>query len=188
MMREGLQLGRSLCLLKVLRFGLSSAEPKLVLAELLLGGVAANKSAQKELKELKVTAVGLGGVEKAVDEAWRACLGWWPGAETGFVRCRNVRNKRSKRTKSSGRLAMPWMIRRRGCLPLCFVKVLKCGLVLAESTLVLAGPSLGGFGAKKRALKELKVTAVLLAGLKGCPENMLDKRGMRDKGCPEMRA
>jgi hypothetical protein len=117
-MREGLQLGRSLCLLKVLRFGLSSAEPKLVLAELLLGGVAANKSAQKELKELKVTAVGLGGVEKAVDEVWRACLGWWPGAETGFVRCRNVRNKRSKRTKSSGRLAMPWMIRRRGCLPL----------------------------------------------------------------------
>jgi hypothetical protein len=62
MMREDLQLGRSLCLLKVP--GLFSAEPKLVLAELLLGGVGANKSAQKELKELKVTAVGLGGVEK----------------------------------------------------------------------------------------------------------------------------
>jgi hypothetical protein len=82
------------------------------------------------------------------------------------------------------------MIRRRGCLPLCFVKVLKCGLVLAESALVLAGPALGGVAAKKSALKELKaleVTVVLLGGLKGCPENMLDKRGMRDKG-PKMRA
>jgi hypothetical protein len=83
------------------------------------------------------------------------------------------------------------MIRRRGCLPLCFVKVLKCGLVLAESALVLAGPALGGVAAKKSALKELKaleVTVVLLGGLKGCPENMLDKRGMRDKGRPKMRA
>jgi hypothetical protein len=85
-------------------------------------------------------------------------------------------------------MAMPWMICRRGCLPLCFVKVLKCGLVLAESTLVPARPALGSVAAQKSALKELKVTAVLLGGLKERPENMLDKRGMRDKGRPKMRA
>ena len=132
-------------------------------------------------KGLPLRFRAMGSAPVPVDRTW-PCFGWRPGAESGIVRCRNVRSKRSKRTKSAGRLAMPWMIRRRGCSPLCFVKVLKCGLVLAESTLVLAGPSLGGFGAKKRALKELKVTAVLLAGLRGCPENMLDKRGMRDKG------
>jgi hypothetical protein len=99
MMREDLQLGRTLCLLKVLRFGLFSAEPKLVLAELLLGGVPASKSAQKELEELKATAVRLGGVEKAADEAWKACP-------------ENMRDKRDKRDKG-----LPARLRARRSAP-----------------------------------------------------------------------
>jgi hypothetical protein len=78
------------------------------------------------------------------------------------------------------------MIRWRGRHALCFLRGLKCGLFLA-------GPALDGDEAKKSAQKKLKVTAVRLRVVesaageawKACPENMLDKRGMRDRGLPE---
>jgi hypothetical protein len=103
---------------------------------------------------------------------------------------------RTKRSKPAGRLAMPWMIRWRGRQAVCFLKVLKCGLFLAESKLVLAEPPLNGVWAEESALKELKalkVTGVDPGGVesaageawRACPENMLDKRGMRAKGLPE---
>ncbi len=60
---------QALCFLKVLKSGLFSAEFKLVLAEPPLNGVWAKQSA---LKELKVSAVGLHGIESAVGEAWKA--------------------------------------------------------------------------------------------------------------------
>jgi hypothetical protein len=69
---------------------------------------------------------------------------------------------------------------------LCLLKV--PGLFSAEPKLVLAELVLGGVAVNKSAQKAQKVTTVLVGGLKGCPENMLDKRGMRDKGHPKMRA
>jgi hypothetical protein len=91
---------------------------------------------------------------------------------------------------------MPWMTRWHGRQAPCFLKALKSGLYLAESKLVLAKPPLNGVWAKKSALKELKapkVPPVRPGGVesaageawRGCPENMRDKRGMRDKGLPE---
>jgi hypothetical protein len=192
-MREDLQWRLAFCFLKVPRSGLFFAESKLVLAESslvlagpALGGAGAKKSAQKAQK---APGVGPDEVESAAGEGWKAC----PGTVWCRVRCRNVRIKLTKLTKSAGRLAMPWMTRWHGRQAPCFLKALKSGLYLAESKLVLAEPPLNGVWAKKSALKALKVPPVRPGGVesaageawRGCPENMRDKRGMRDKGLPE---
>ena len=107
--REYLWARQALCFLTVLTSSSFVAEAKLVLARPALDGVV-QKSPKRAQKAQKAPAVDLGGAERASGGAWKARLGWWTGSETGFVRCRNVRKKR---TKSAGRLAMPWMTRRR---------------------------------------------------------------------------
>jgi hypothetical protein len=90
-------------------------------------------------------------------------------------------------------------VRREGLQPrlaFCFLKVPKPEIFFGESKLVLAQPALGGAGAQKSAQKAQKAQKAPAVGpdevesaageaWKACPENMLDKRGMRGKGLPE---
>ena len=104
-MRKYLQLRVAFCFLKVPKSALFLAESSFVLAEPALSDAAAKKC-EKSDKSDKSPCCWPDEVESVAGEGWKDCPGWWPEAESGIVRCRNVRIKRTKRTKSAGRLGM----------------------------------------------------------------------------------
>ncbi len=103
---EYLRARQALCFPKVLKPGLFLAESRFDLAEPALGDAAAKKC-KKSDKSDKSPCCWPDEVESVAGEGWKDCPVWRFGAESGIVRCRNVRIKRTKRTKSAGRLATP---------------------------------------------------------------------------------